>query len=188
MKKLCSFLLAAALTFSMNLSAFAAEQAELVVDNENPVISAEQFRELDRTMEDETLTIRGKNWSYEVRIKEQGSVNMSYNDTLIREIARQFQEQDFQFLSFPSGPVFDFTGTLTINAADMLNKYDSVYVYSYYQGKLSKIWATVDKENGTVSFPTKYFGHFVITDKEIPNGTKIKGSPSSTKPNPPTGA
>ena len=177
MKKLCSFLLAAALTFSMSLSAFAAEQAELVVDNENPVISAEQFRELDRTMEDETLTIRGKNWSYEVRIKEQGSVNMSYNDTLIREIARQFQEQ-----------VFDFTGTLTINAADMLNKYDSVYVYSYYQGKLSKIWATVDKENGTVSFPTKYFGHFVITDKEIPNGTKIKGSPSSTKPNPPTGA
>ena len=186
MKKLCSLLLAAALAVSMSLSSFAAEQDELTVDRKNPVITAEQFRELDKNLEGETLRIKGDSWSYDVRIKEQGDVDMDYNSALIKEIAQQFNEQDFHFLSFPSGPVFDFTGTLTIDTAGILNKYESPFVYSYYQGKLNRIWAEYDEESGTVSFPTKYFGYFVITDTEIPNGTAVKGSAAS-KPNPGTG-
>ncbi len=186
MKKTLSFLLALCTIFSMSLPIFAKENSTITVKNASPIITEEQFRELDSQLETETLTIEGRGWSYDVRIKEQSTVNMKHYRRSISEIVQRFPEQEFLFLSFPAGPVFDFTGTLSIDVSDLLEEHDTLYAYSYYQGKLSRIWATVDEYEGTLSFPTKYFGHFVITDKEIPHGTVV--SATADKVNPHTGA
>ncbi len=176
----------------------AAQQGEeLLLENSAPVISEEQFDYMDRELNGDKLIIRGDGWTYEVRITGQKDVNMVHNDSINRDIVRQFNEQNFAFLSFPAGPVFDFTGTLTIDLSDYEDLGERVYLYSYYNNKLNRVFATYVEYEETLSFPTKYFGHFVITDKEIPNGTVIHcedekpvtpSEPVTGKPNPETGA
>ena len=50
------------------------------------------------------------------------------------------------------------------------------HVYRYLRGVLEKIDATVDADNETVSFETKNLGRFVLTDKEIADGTVVDES------------
>lgn len=171
----------------------------IYLDNDTPVITAEQFEKIDRLAKGEKVILTNGRWAYEVRVTEQDSVNLIHDEKPIKEILTQFEDQDFQFLNFPAGPAFDFTGTLTIDVSDAAESFDNLYLYSYYNGKLNKVYASYNEEEQTLSFKTKYFGRFVITDKEIPNGTVVNcddtvgsnnnGSGSvSTKPNPNTGA
>lgn len=179
----------------------AKEGAYLFVDGSTPVITNKQFNAIDKVLNGEKVVLTNGEWAYEVRVSEQDSVNMLNNKKPIKEIITQFDDQNFKFLSFPAGPAFDFTGTLTIDISDVADDYEDIYVYSYYNGKLNKVYATVDLDEETVSFKTKYFGRFVITDKEIKNGTIVEdcvgedceetvnpSTPSgSAKPNPETG-
>ncbi len=192
------------LTFSAGYASVAKESVEsarkdgeLYMDSSAPVITEGQFNFIDKELNGDKLNISADNWSYEVRISGQPSVNMVYNEKINLDIVRQFDEQNFAFLSFPAGPVFDFTGTLTIDVSDLGDNFGgNIYLYSYYNGRLNRIHAAYDEYEETLSFPTKYFGYFVITDKEIPNGTVVKGAgnstvpskPNSSKPNPETGA
>ena len=191
------------LSFSVGYNSVSDEAVEeakdgsfLFVDAAAPIITEKQFQQIDRELNGDKLTISGKGWTYEVRISEQPSVNMLHNERSIKEIVKQFEDQSFKFLSFPAGPVFDFTGTLTIDVSDVIDGYEDIHAYSYYNGKLNKVWATLNEEDESLSFKTKYFGRFVITDKEIKNGTVIHcddnsvtpSQPSQGKPNPETGA
>ena len=169
----------------------------LMVDNFAPVITDKQFDAIDKVANGEKITISGGDWTYEVRVTGQPSVNMLHSERVIKEIVSQFENQEFKFLSFPAGSAFDFTGTMTIDvSAEMEDFGGKFYVYSYYNGKLNKVYANYNEDEGTLSFPTKYMGRFVITDKEIKNGTVIEDcSPdcddsvsTPTKPNPSTGA
>lgn len=176
----------------------AKEGAYLFVDGSTPVITDKQFNAIDKVANGEKVVLTNGEWTYEVRVSEQDSVNMLNNKKPIKEIISQFDDQNFKFLSFPAGPAFDFTGTLTIDISDVADDFENIYVYSYYNGKLNKVYATVDLDEETVSFKTKYFGRFVITDKEIKNGTVVENcvdedceeivNPSKpAKPNPETG-
>ena len=165
----------------------------LFVDAAAPVIGEKQFHDIDRVLNGDKVTLSGDGWTYEVRVTEQPSVNMIYNERPIMEILKQFNEQEFQFLSFPAGPVFDFTGTLSIDVSDVIDEYEELYLYSYYNGKLNKVWTALNEEEETLSFKTKYFGHLVLTNKEIKNGTvihcedNIPTQPNTDKVNPNTG-
>lgn len=166
------------------------------LDASTPVIQKQQFEKIDSALHGKKATFVNKDWSYQVRVSGQESVNLLYDKKPIMEILRQFPEQDFLFLSFPAGPVFDFTGTLSIDISSIIDEYEEIHVYSYYNGKLNKVYATVDDYEGQVSFPTKYFGRFVITNKEIKNGSTVfcgetnskPSVPSHGKENPETGA
>ncbi len=171
----------------------------IFIDNNAPVITAEQFERMDKLTNGGKVTITNGDWSYEVRVGGQKSVNLLHNERTIKEIVSQFQDQDFRFLSFPAGPAFDFTGTLTIDVSEELEQFEEIHLYSYYNGKLNKVHATLNEDDGTLSFKSKYTGRFVITDKAIKNGTvvencddscdNISNSGNSTeKPNPSTGA
>ena len=175
----------------------------LLLDNTAPVITDKQFNTIDKVANGDKIIIAGDGWTYEVRVTEQPSVNLLSSQKIIKEIVTQFEDQEFKFLSFPAGSVFDFTGTMTIDVSREMEDFGGeFYVYSYYNGKLNRIHATFDEEMETLSFPTKYMARFVITDKEIKNGTIIEdcsadcddsaskpSKPSdSAKPNPETGA
>ncbi len=201
------------LSFSVGYHAVSDEAVEsakegdyLLLDNNAPIITDKQFESIDKVMNGDKIVIAGDGWTYEVRVTEQPSVNMLHSQKIIKEIVTQFEDQEFKFLSFPAGSVFDFTGTMTIDVSGEMEDFGGeFYVYSYYNGKLNKVYASFDEEEETLSFPTKYMGRFVITDKEIKNGTVIedctidcddsivkpsKPSKPSTpaKPNPETGA
>ena len=57
-------------------------------------------------------------WRYEVRVSGQESVNMLHNEKAIKEISSKFEDQNFKYVSFPGGPSFYFTGTMTIDVSD----------------------------------------------------------------------
>lgn len=193
------------LSFSVGYASLSDEAVEaakngeyIFVDGSTPVITGSQFDQIDKALGGEKATLTNGSWTFEVRVTEQDSVNMLNNERAIKEIVTQFEDQNFKFLSFPAGPAFDFTGTLTIDVSDVMDDFDgNFYVYSYYNGRLNKVYATFNDFEETVSFKTKYMGRFVITDKEIKNGTVVENSSDDTgavqpsnpsKPNPDTGA
>lgn len=171
--------------------------AYLFIDDKNPVITAEQFSEIDKAVNGDKIIITNGHWAYEVRVNGQTSVNLHNNQKSIKEILTKFENQDFRFVNFPAGPAFDFTGKLTIDVSEFLEENDEIFVYSYYNNKLNKVFATINYDEGTASFDTKYFGRFVITNEEIKNGTFVEDcqndceetvTPSNpSKPNPETG-
>lgn len=170
----------------------------IFIDNNAPVITAEQFERMDELTNGGAVTITNGDWSYEVRVGGQKSVNLLNNGRSIKEIVSQFEEQNFRFLSFPAGPAFDFTGTLSLDISEEMEDFEEIHLYSYYNGKLNKVYATLNEDEGTLSFKSKYTGRFVITDKAIPNGTvvelcdnscdNISNNATISKPNPSTGA
>ena len=102
---------------------------------------------------------------------------MLHNEKAIKEISSKFEDQNFKYVSFPGGPSFYFTGTMTIDVSDEMEDFGgNFYVYRYLRGKLEKIDAVVDTEEETISFETKNLGRFVITDKELADGTIVDES------------
>ena len=158
------------------LEAVKAEEA-VFVDAAAPVISTEQFKKLDEYADGKKVTFTNGMWEYQVRVSGQEAVNLLYNERAIKEVSSKFEEQNFKYVSFPGGPAFDFTGTMTVDVSDETEDFDGkFYVYRYLKGALHRIDATVDLENETVSFETKNLGRFVITDREIADGTVVDES------------
>lgn len=159
--------------------ALAAAKADeyILVDNSAPVISEKQFQQLDRDVNGGKVTFTNGQWNYRVRISGQEAVNLLHNERAIKEVSSKFEDQNFKYVSFPGGPSFDFTGTLTIDVSDEMEEFGgSFYVYRYLRGALEKIDATVDLDEETISFETKNLGRFVITDREIADGTVVDES------------
>lgn len=145
------------------------------VESSAPVITAEQFDRLDRYAEGGKVTFTNGIWRYEVRVTQQDSRNLLYNSSAIKPIVAMFEDQNFKFVSFPAGPVFDLSGTMTIDVADEMELFGGkFYVYRYYKGELTRIPAVLDPDDQSLSFDTKELGRFVITDREIPDGTIVE--------------
>ena len=155
-----------------------AQNGEYVfVESSAPVITTEQFAKLDEYTDSGKVTFTNGMWSYEVRVSGQESVNMLYNERAIREISSKFEDQDFLYVSFPGGPAFDFTGTLSIDVSEVDDAFEGqFYVYRYLRGVLEKIDADYDADSKTISFDTKNLGRFVLTDKPIADGTVVDES------------
>lgn len=156
----------------------AAKDGEYIfVEPATPVITTEQFATIDKYADGDKVTFTNGMWRYEVRVSGQEGVNMLYNERAIKEISSKFEEQNFKYVSFPGGPAFDFTGTMTIDVSDEMEDFGgNFYVYRYLRGKLERIDATINSDEETVSFATKNLGRFVLTDKEIADGTIVDES------------
>lgn len=149
----------------------------IFVESDAPVISTEQFQKLDEYADGSKVTFTNGMWTYEVRVSGQEAVNMLHNERAIKEVSSKFEDQNFKYVSFPGGPAFDFTGKMTIDVSDEMEDFDGkFYVYRYLRGALERIDATVDLEDESISFETKNLGRFVITDKEIADGTIVDES------------
>ena len=146
----------------------------VVVDPANPVITAEQFATLDEMAGGDKVTFAYGDWMVSVRLVEQKDTNMLSNSYGIKEIVTKFQDQEFKFVTFPAGPTFDLTATVTIDMGDEAEDFDSTYyLYRYANGKLSLIENTYDPDNESISFQTNQLGRFVVTNKKLADGTVI---------------
>lgn len=165
-----------------------------------PVITEEQFTAMDKLADGGKITFSNNNWRYEVRVSDQKSLNLVNHKNANKTVMNAFPDQEFEFFNFPAGSEFDFTGTMTFDVTDLEDDFGgNFYTYRYYKGRMSKIDATYNKEDGTITFNTKWLGNFVLTNKAIKDGTiveEIKDTPSTdnnqpstdNKPAPPTGA
>ncbi len=147
-----------------------------------PVITTKQFEQLDKAADSGKVTFTNGLWSYQVRVSGQESLNLLHNERAIKEVSSKFEDQNFKYISFPGGPAFDFTGTMTIDLSEEMEDFGGqFYVYRYLQGRLHQLDATVDLDSQTLSFQTKNLGRFVITDKAIADGTLVDESFAGTQ-------
>ncbi|MEG1448486.1 MAG: hypothetical protein RR048_03220 [Oscillospiraceae bacterium] len=179
-------------------------KGDLVYVTQNaPVITEEQFSAMDKLSGGKKITLSNNNWRYEVRVSDQKDLNLLNHKNPNKTVMQAFPNQEFEFFNFPAGSEFDFTGTMTLDVYDLEESFvGKFFTYRYYKGRMTKIDTNYDKEDGTISFNTKWLGNFVVTNKEIKDGTIVEeikdapvsdnngetNKPSTDKPAPPTGA
>lgn len=162
-------------TISDDALAAAKNEEAVIVDSSAPVITQKQMDKLEEAVKGNKVTFANDDWRFSVKVSGQDSVNMLNNDYAIKEIVQKYDDREFKFVSFPGGPQFSFSGTLSINVYEEEDDWDGkFFVYRYYKGKLSKIDAQYVGEDSELCFNTKSLGRFVITNKEIPDGTIIE--------------
>lgn len=162
------------------------------VNNDTPVFTTEQLKQLSKKNDNRKVTFEGSSWSYNVGIAGMESINMLHNSNSIKEIVLKYQDNSFEFLTFPAGTKFNAKGTVEIDASAFAEDFsERFFVYRYINGGLININCEYDAENETVSFNTDTLGRFVITDKWITDPIVIQNGGQSSNGsinNPNTGA
>lgn len=168
----------------------------VVVNPEAPVLTEDSFDTLNDLADGKEVTFAHGDWEFSVRVNGMKDTNMVSNSDDIDAIIEKYQDQDFKFVSFPAGPEFRTTGTLSIDVSSEMDDFDGkFFVYRYLNGKLTKVDFTLDSEEELVKIKTKQLGRFVLTNKEItdsvvdPNfGSNGESSNGGSEQNPDTGA
>ncbi len=149
----------------------------VVVDPSAPVITKDNFDELNKLADGKEVTFANGDWEFTVRVNGMKDINLVSNTDEIDAIIEKFQDQEFKFISFPAGPEFRTTGTLKIDVSDDMDLYaGNFFVYRYLGGKLTKVAATINKDDEVLTLKTKQLGRFVITNKEIKDNTVVDDS------------
>lgn len=138
------------------------------VDPNRPVYTKAQLEKIAKLNNYKKVTFTNGSWKYTVNVTDMDNLNLLHNESAIKEIITQFEDQDFKFVSFPAGPTFNQNGKVEIDVSSEIEGFNgSYYVYRYLNGKLSLIDSTFSEEDETLSFETRTLGRFVITNKEI---------------------
>lgn len=141
---------------------------EIEVDNKAPAYAKEQLERVAKRNSYKKVTFSGSNWNYEVNITDMPGINMVHNNNGIKEILTKYEDNSFEFLTFPAGPRFTTVGVMSVDVSDILEDFEGkFFLYRYLDGKLTLIPARLNAEDETLAFSTDTLGRFVITDKEI---------------------
>lgn len=166
------------------------------VDNDAPVYTAEQLEKIEKINLYKKVTFSGDNWTYTVNATDMDNVNMLYYHNTVKEILTKYEDNSFDFLTFPAGPKFSLNGTVEVDVSNYADNYnETFFVYRYLGGKLTLVPSTYDSDEQILSFNTNTLGRFVITDKQIKDAVVVAGASagtstgsSGTPVNPSTGA
>ncbi|MCI8443491.1 MAG: hypothetical protein HFG27_13355 [Provencibacterium sp.] len=119
-----------------------------------------------------------------------GIYNLHMNDERNESIDYMFSGYELQYMNFVAKPKFTSDVTVTLRAAE------EEYLYEYLNGRLSKVKAEYDGQQG-LRFTTRQLGTYILSDMPLVEGlvdesinlVKPEGSGSSSgKDNPTTGA
>lgn len=155
----------------------------VTADPNAPVFTKEQLERIASVNNYKKVTFANGSWTFQTSINDMDSINMLNNENAIKEIISAYPDNDFKFITFPAGTKFPGKGTLTVDVSDLEGSFNGNYhVYRYLSGKLTKLDATFVEEDETLVLETNTLGRFVITDKEIKDGTVVENmEPSSSE-------
>ena len=176
-------------TISNDYIASLVKEDEINVDNDAPVFTKSQLEKISKLNEHKKVVFSGDNWTYTVNVSGMDNINMLNNNKSISEILSKYENNSFEFLTFPAGTKFATNGTVEIDASDFAEEFgEKFFVYRYLDGKLTLINSSYDADDEILSFTTNTLGRFVITDKAISDAVVVAPSTPSAPSNPNTGA
>lgn len=143
------------------------------IDNNAPVITANQFDKIAKINDYKNVTMSGSEWKFTVNVTDETTKNMVHNNAGIKDILAKFPDHDFKFYNFGGKPAFAATGRLELDVEDIVDEFSNMYVYRYADGKLYRINATFNGDENTMSFRTNKLDSFVISNKLIKDGTVV---------------
>lgn len=143
------------------------------IDNNNPVITANQFDKIAKVNDYKNVTIQGPSWSFTVNVTDETTKNLVSNNAGIKEILSKLPDQEFKFFNFAGKPVFNSTGRVALDVDDIVDEFEKLYAYRYANGKLYRLNTTLNSEENTLEFRTNTLDTFVVTDKLIKDGFHV---------------
>ena len=149
---------------------------EVEIDNNNPVITEDQFEKIAEINDYKNVTLSGPSWKFTVNVTDEETKNLVSSNAGVKEIMAQFPDQDFKFYKFAGKPSFAATGTVALDVEDIVDEFDSMYTYRYADGKLYRLNATYNEEDETLNFRTNTLDTFLVTNKLIKDGTVIENA------------
>lgn len=177
------------------------------IDNSNPVITGAQFNKIAKINDYKNVTLSGNGWEMNVNVTDETTKNFVFTNAGIKAVMSKFPDQDFKFFSFSGKPTFSATGRVSLDVSDVIDDFANLYTYRYADGKLYRISTTLDNDENTLNFRTNRLDNFIVTDKQIKDGTVVStddvnngtdsddnetdiggGNGSTDKENPETGA
>lgn len=153
---------------------------EVEIDNDNPVITDDQFDKIAKINDYKNVTLSGPSWEFTVNVTDETTKNMISSNAGIKEILSQFPDQDFKFYQFAGKPSFAATGTVELDVEDIVDDFDDLYTYRYADGKLYKLNPTYNEDDETLVFRTRTLDTFLVTNEKIEDGTVIEGADVDT--------
>lgn len=181
-------------TVSDDYIASLAKEDEIKVNNDTPVFTKSQLDKISSINSNKKVTFANDNWNYSVIVSGMKDINMLHNNKAIPEILKKYENNNFEFLTFPAGTKFTTNGTMEIDASNYTDDFGGkFFVYRYLDGKLTLINSSYNAEDEVLSFTTNTLGRFVITDKAVNDAVVVPGNGSnsgnpSNPSNPSTGA
>lgn len=171
------------------------QEDEIDVDNDAPVFTESQLDQISDLNNNKKVTFADDNWTYTVIVSGMKDINMLHNNKAITEILNKYEDNNFEFLTFPAGTKFVTNGTVEIDVSDFAEDFEeNFFVYRYLDGKLTLINSSYDADDEVLSFTTNTLGRFVITDKAVNDAVVIADNNTNTNTsenapsNPSTGA
>ena len=149
---------------------------EVEIDNNNPVITEDQFEKIAEINDYKNVTLSGPSWKFTVNVTDEETKNMVSSNAGVKEIMAQFPDQDFKFYKFAGKPSFAATGTVALDVEDIVDEFDNMYTYRYADGKLYRLNATYNEDDETLNFRTNTLDTFLVTNKLIKDGTVIENA------------
>lgn len=167
----------------------------VLVNPKTPVITEDQFKDLDDTADGDRVTLAYDDWEYAVKVRGMKDTNLVTNSKDIDAVIEKYPDNEFKFVTFEYGPAFRTDGTLTVDVSGDMNAFeDKFFVYMYDNGKMVPMTSKLNEEAQELTIVTKQLGRFVITNKAITDltvTTPTTPNPDTTTPdttNPGTGA
>ncbi len=160
------------------------EEGTITITNENPVITKDQFAEIAKSANYKNVIFEAEdgNWTYKGKVAGMKSTNFAYNYDPDTDLINKFADQEFKFLTFPSGVTFPTTGEMRIDVSDVSDDFSTMNAYLYRDGKLTEINSTYDSASDELVFRTNYLGKFVITNQPITDTTLMPEPDADEEP------
>ncbi|HIT18377.1 MAG TPA: hypothetical protein IAB57_02040 [Candidatus Fimivivens faecavium] len=157
------------------------EGDEVEVNNDAPVYTADQLAKIAKINRYRKSTFSGEGWTFTANINDMKAINMLYNNNPVKEILTKYEDNNFEFLTFPAGPKFNTAGEFVMDVSGIEQSYNGAFfVYRYLGGKLTAIPSAYSEDDSTLTFSTDTLGRFVITDKEIKDAVVIPDSETNS--------
>lgn len=169
----------------------AAVEEPIYISNDAPVITEDQFDEINSYTSGKAASFTNGDWTINVRVGGLGDRNLYSTSAGIPEIETKFEDSQFKFISFPANPKFDYTAKVSVDVSNESDVFEDNFVlYRYNDGVLTYMDSKYDPDTSEVTFSTKEMGKFVLTNVALGNSTIVDDEQNNgtTEPNPETGA
>lgn len=147
---------------------------DIAVKGHMPLYTVRQQMELARINGWRPVTFTGEGWQFTGTLTAKDVVDFTASTGSIPEVKRFLAGSEVFYLSFPGGGNFQ-DGKLTIDVSSFAHRWEGpVYAYRYLYGRLYRVPARYDSENGTITLSITNLGRYVITDKQLPEATVVE--------------
>ncbi len=153
----------------------ASVEEPIFISNDAPVITEDQFDEINSYTSGKAASFTNGDWTINVRVGGLKDRNLYSTSSGIPEIETKFEDNQFKFITFPANPKFDYTARVSIDVSQEADSFDDNFVvYRYNDGVLTRMDSKYDSDTSEVTFSTKEMGKFVLTDSTLGNSAEIE--------------